>query len=184
MLTIAVDCATQAPVAYWGAPRAEKDAWDRALVLHWLACLQGRLDASSLVLAVMRGEPRAKERARFSARSGRWFTPDRTRGAEADLSFVFSQALQRRPALLGPVAVASVFQFSATQAQPDADNCVKLLWDAATKAGVWQDDRQVRQHVTFTGWDAADPRTVVAIAPCAVLRGDGPPARRARKKAR
>lgn len=151
--------------------RPPVDALDRALVLRYLDLLGADLAPATLVLVTIRGVPQTWERAGYNRQTGRFYTPARTRQAESDLLLLFRLALHRRPPLAGHVAIVTAFAFAGDQHRPDVDNCTKLVMDAATKAGVWTDDRQVRNGAPLSGWDPDDPRTVVGIAPCRLLVG-------------
>jgi len=79
----------------------------------------------------------------------------------------------KKPPLTGPLSVHILFIFARLKKPkhekhivfPDCDNLLKNLWDALTKAGVWQDDSQVwsvcAQKKYCEGVDT--PRTEIII---------------------
>lgn len=138
-----------------------------SLARHALGALLREHVPERMVVATIPGPPRPKGRPRFDPRSGRAYTPARTRGAEAALLLALKSALRGRR-FDGEVAVAVVFVLP-NRRRVDADNLVKTVMDAATKAGAWGDDSQVTAATQLLELDAAWPRTVVAMA-------DRPPA--------
>lgn len=108
------------------------------------------------------GPPQAWQRAgMFGGR--RHYTPKETRKAEKDLATLFKATIADRPWLTN-IAIVAVF-FFADRRRRDADNCMKLVMDAATKAHVWHDDSQVTAQAAFVEFDPARPRTVIALSP-------------------
>jgi len=124
-------------------------------------CAIGGAGEGALTL-VHPGTPVPKERPR-AGRGGHFYTPERTRRAEVALERAF-RAIRDRRCFHDTVAIVAVF-FVATLQRKDADNCLKLCMDAATKAGVWIDDSQVKAQAVFFELDVVQPRTVVAICP-------------------
>lgn len=118
--------------------------------------------SEELLTLVHPGTPVAKERPRAS-RDGHFYTPGKTRRAEIDLARTFRLARGRRR-FHDTVAIVAVF-FVPTLQRKDADNCLKLCMDAATKSGVWVDDSQVKAQAVFFELDVINPRTVIAICP-------------------
>lgn len=116
-----------------------------------------------MVVFVHEGAPVSKSRARWNRKQGRFYTPEKTQTAEEAMSWSFTTAVRERP-WSGNVALAAVF-FRPNQQRIDADNLMKLVLDAGTKAGAWSDDSQVTHQVSVIELDAARPRTVVALAP-------------------
>lgn len=110
------------------------------------------------------GTPLPKERARAGPHG--FYTPTKTRHAEGLLTRAFrlARSTDRVRRFHDTVAIVAVF-FVPTFQRKDADNCLKLVMDAATKAGVWIDDSQVKAHAVFFELDALNPRTVIAICP-------------------
>ncbi|PVE25404.1 RusA family crossover junction endodeoxyribonuclease [Microvirga sp. KLBC 81] len=105
------------------------------------------------------GEPVGKGRPRFSTKSGRAFTPSKTRSYEAQLKYAAQQAMGERAPLDGPLSVRVVASFPVPQSfskkkrelalvhvlrptkVPDCDNLLKTL-DALNEV-VWRDDKQI-----------------------------------------
>jgi Holliday junction resolvase RusA-like endonuclease len=111
------------------------------------------------------GTPIPKERARAGG-NGIFYTPQRTRDAQEQLGYTFRKAARAigHRLFTDTVAIVAVFYVPTYQAK-DTDNCMKLVMDAATKAKVWADDRQVKAQAVFFEFDSRSPRTVVAICP-------------------
>lgn len=111
------------------------------------------------------GAPRGKERARFSSKTGRFYTPDKTRAHEGGIAWAAKVAMRGRPPIKGPVAVTvlaiipvPVSWSKKRQAgallgaihptgKPDLDNIAKGL-DALNKI-VWRDDSQIVEGRIF-----------------------------------
>lgn len=118
--------------------------------------------APDVLTAVHLGVPVPKERARQGPHG--FYTPTRTKDAQQALAWTLRQARGRRAGFTDTVAIVAVFYVPSFQ-RKDTDNCMKLVMDAATKAGVWRDDSQVRAEAVFFEYDERAPRTVVAICP-------------------
>lgn len=130
-----------------------------------LAAIRGgrQGDDAWVVAFVHPGDPASKARPRFSFRTKRTYTPARTVRAEDALADAFREAFVDEP-LVGNVAIAAVF-YRPNHQRIDADNLMKLVLDAATKAEVWLDDSQVTAQASVVEFDAAEPRTVIAVGP-------------------
>lgn len=102
-------------------------------------------------------EPVGKDRPRYSAKTGRMYTPSRTANAE---KFIAAKILlvTRAHVFDGPVGVTVFAAKKRPQrlcrkkdpsgmiwrtTKPDADNVLKLVCDAITKSGVIKDDAQI-----------------------------------------
>lgn len=106
---------------------------------------------------VIPGNPVPKARARRNSRTGHWWTPS----AEAELAVSLELLQYRRWFTRHPVAVDLVFHTQGRTS--DVDNLIKLVLDAATKADVWNDDRQVMKISARLVRDAEVPRTEITI---------------------
>lgn len=137
-----------------GADRARASAEDRYRAMDMLKAV-GAID-HDLNVYVHEGEPASKARARVV--KGHAYTPAKTAAAQRSLADRFGGLV-----FDGNVAVACVFHRGNRQ-RIDIDNLVKLVLDAATQAGVWQDDSQVTAVVGILEHDRDFPRTVVAFA--------------------
>ena len=137
---------------------------DRDLALARLRALTGGELPQPILVLVHEGQPISKGRPRFGGRGGHPFTPKRTRDAERDLAWALAKARGPVKTLTGPVAMVAMF-YMPTRRRTDADNCVKLLADSATKAHVWADDSQIRAQTIVMELDRDHPRTVVALCP-------------------
>lgn len=131
--------------------------------LALLKAVQGGYYMDHCFAFVHQGEPVSKARARFT-RSGRAYTPEKTETAEMALSWSFKESMQNRPTYQSNVAVAAIF-FRPNRQRIDGDNLMKLVLDAATKAGVWVDDCQVTTQAAVVELDEENPRTIIAIGP-------------------
>ena len=117
-------------------------------------------DDDALIALVHPGEPVSKARARFT-RHGHAYTPQRTSASEQSLAYAFRGVTKGRT-LEGNIAIVAVF-YRATYQRVDADNLMKLVMDAATKARVWNDDSQVTAQAAVIELDHENPRTVIAL---------------------
>jgi Holliday junction resolvase RusA-like endonuclease len=122
-------------------------------------------DDSWISAFVHAGAPHSKARPRWSPKNGRTYTPTETAQAERSLAKRFERSFQGR-VLEGNVAIAAVF-YRPNHQRIDADNLMKLVLDAGTKAGAWLDDSQITAQACVVEVDAANPRTVIAIGPTA-----------------
>jgi Holliday junction resolvase RusA-like endonuclease len=140
-------------------PQPARDQ-DRELAVAYLRAILAHTPGR-VVYFVHHGPPVAKERAR-KGKGRHHYTPAKTRLAERDLAWRWGGALGgfRFP---GAVAVVAVF-YLPTRRRWDADNGMKLLLDAGTKAGAWADDCQVTTQAAFVALDRERPRTVVIAA--------------------
>ena len=107
------------------------------------------------------GSPVSKERAR-QGRNGRFYTPSKTRNAEA---VVVAYVRQCNPGL--QVDEVSLFRVNvvfhtATRRRRDIDNMLKLLLDALNGV-VWHDDSQVRDVSMKLEQNSDNPRTVFSV---------------------
>jgi hypothetical protein len=101
------------------------------------------------------GEPTSK----CGARQFREVSPRlATTAAEERLTTWF----RGKDPLLGNVALAAIFYRSNRQ-RIDVDNLLKVVLDAATKAGLWQDDCQVTALMGLVEYDPDRPRTIIAF---------------------
>jgi Holliday junction resolvase RusA-like endonuclease len=143
-------------------------------------CVRG--DVSSVAF-VHPGEPVSKARARFNFKTRSAYTPAKTAQAEKSLAWAFAAALGGLE-LRSNVAVAVIF-YRQNRKRTDTDNLMKLVMDAATKAGAWDDDSQVTAQAVLLELDAENPRTVIALGPIesTMGRGDCAPTRRRKKAA-
>lgn len=129
----------------------------------------------AVVRVVHEGQPERKQRPRFGR--GRAFTPEQTERAETALAWAIRAQLHGRM-FTGNVAVLATFYRSNRQ-RIDADNLMKLVLDAGTRAGAWRDDCQVTLQLAALELDALHPRTELVIAECAsTLKRDGNPRRK------
>jgi Holliday junction resolvase RusA-like endonuclease len=118
---------------------------------------------------VIPGEPPSKGRPRATIRNGRiqTYTPAETRKAETRLAW----QLKRLGHHTGPVALALVF-YRSTRRRVDLDNLQKAVLDAATTAGTWDDDSQVKAMASLLMHDPAEPRIIIAIGQAAKQLSD------------
>lgn len=135
-----------------------EEAFDR------LRGLVGDQDPDQMIGLVHPGAPVSKARARWHQKSRRFYTPGHSAEAQEALAWRFRDLLQSKPPFLGPVAIVAIFYRPNFQ-RIDIDNLMKLVMDAATKAGVWRDDCQVAAQAALMEMDKVNPRTVVALCP-------------------
>jgi Holliday junction resolvase RusA-like endonuclease len=110
------------------------------------------------------GTPIPKARARWSPKSGSWYTPSTTKVAEEAVAWCFKQALGRRPPFRDTVAIVALF-YVPTLRRKDTDNLMKLLMDAGNQSRIWKDDADVIAQAVFLELDRERPRTIVAVWP-------------------
>lgn len=109
------------------------------------------------------GPPQPKERAR-PGRSGRFYTPDRTRLYQAHARSRASVARMAHPApwpLDGTYRVEFAMYFGDRRRR-DVDNVIKGVLDAANGV-LWKDDSQVGELVVRRGLDRDRPRVEVRV---------------------
>lgn len=131
--------------------------WDR--VCSILAAVAPK--ASEVVMLTIPGDPKSKARPRVNPRGGVWTD---SAAEEEAVAMRLRVARGSTPSMTDGVAFAAVF-FRNTRQRRDVDNMLKLVLDAATKAGIWVDDRQVVALIAVEEWDAKHPRTLAAWAP-------------------
>lgn len=146
-------------------PQGSARAFHLDPVLELLSAIRkGRVGNDSFQIAFVHdGDPASKARARYG-RGGHTYTPARTVAAQDALSTMFRVALDGAPPLEGNIAIAAVF-YRPNHQRIDADNLMKLVLDAATKARVWLDDSQVTAQASVIEFDAEKPRTLIALGP-------------------
>ena len=136
---------------------------DYAIGLDVLRRLVGPdADIGRLVFFVVSGDPKSKGRPRFDRR-GHAYTPKETALNEARMAREFRQALGGVK-FEESVAIAAVF-FRPNYQRIDADNMMKLVLDAGTKAEAWIDDCYITAQSSYVELDRASPRTLVVLAP-------------------
>lgn len=142
----------------------EIDDDDRTYVLGKLRGLAGAATAEKAMrCVVIPGAPVSKSRARYSRIRGSFYTPRDTAAAEDVVATLIRRAASGEP-FQSPVAMVAVF-YRPNHQRIDADNLMKLIMDAATKAHLWADDCHVTALASFIELDRARPRTIVAWCP-------------------
>ena len=134
---------------------------DAKRIIRVVRGLVGDYDWQRLLFVTHEGVPVSKARARWSRKSGRFYTPSKTVGAELSVASRINRSLKGEP-FVGSVAVVAVF-FRPNFQRIDADNLMKLVMDAATKAGAWKDDCYVMAQASYVEFDPRHPRTLIAI---------------------
>lgn len=106
------------------------------------------------------GKPVSKERPRFNTKTGRAYTPGKTKDAEEVVRWHAKLAGLKvdRHSLF---SVDFVF-FCEGQRKRDNDNMQKLVQDALNKI-VWWDDSQVRRSSVDVIYGSSQPRSVITI---------------------
>lgn len=133
-------------------------------VLGRLRGLIGEQDPAQMIAFVHQGAPASKARARWSPKAKNFYTPDRTADAQKALEWSFRAQIRGKAPAVCSVAIVAVF-YRPNRQRIDADNLMKLVMDAATKAGVWRDDCQVAAQAALVELDPDQPRTVIAFCP-------------------
>ncbi len=140
---------------------------DYALALDAIRRLiGGDVDPERMVFFTHPGAPVAKSRARWMRLKGggvRTYTPTATSTAEEALAWKFKTTLRGEP-FVGPTAIAAIF-FRPNYQRIDADNLMKLVLDAGTKAGAWIDDSHITALASWIELDVENPRTLVVLCP-------------------
>lgn len=112
------------------------------------------------------GPPVAWERAGYNAKTGKYFTREKTRGYEKQVGLFCLQAMQRagvRQQVPGEWALEITAWRPPTvgkQRRGDIDNCAKSVLDALNKL-LYADDAQVTELHVFMCVDAKAPRLEV-----------------------
>lgn len=138
------------------------------------ACVVGLLEsicdpAARIVMVVHEGEPIPLARARVGRRGG--YNPARTEAALEALAWSLRAALPGPP-VKGPVSLAAIFHWESSH-EADVDNLLKLVMDAAQRAQVYVNDRQVVTVAALKAPAHGRPRTVIGFAVPAVEVEDG-----------
>jgi Holliday junction resolvase RusA-like endonuclease len=111
------------------------------------------------------GPPQPKERAR-KGKSGKWYTPERTRRYEAHvhtcaLAGVSPQARERCFAA-ERIELLSLLVFFPDGRRRDGDNVAKAIQDALNGV-LWVDDSRIRQLSVTKSVDPSNPRVDVQV---------------------
>jgi crossover junction endodeoxyribonuclease RusA len=111
------------------------------------------------VVLELPGRPVAKERPRFNKKTGRVFTPKRTRDFEGLIQLA---ALSQRVAPLEGDLEMEVCLYLPDKRRRDLDNLLKTLMDGGNGC-LYHDDSQVTRIVVEKHVDRERPRTRVAV---------------------
>ena len=126
---------------------------------------------------VVLGRPVAQGRPRATrhGRGVRMFDPARSHAAKKRIALLLIAEWVDGEAPRGPLELHAQFYFSRTRQdalgdkwfarRPDLDNLIKLVTDAAERAGVIYDDSRVVRYSDNTGkfLTSGEPRTVVEL---------------------
>lgn len=129
---------------------------------------------SEPVIITLAGEPKGKGRPRFVRKTGRAFTPEKTRTYEAALRYTAQETMAGRELLEGALIVNVDARFAIPQSwskkrkaeaywhtgRPDADNLLKTL--DSLNGVVWLDDAQIA-HVVIRKQYASAPMLVITV---------------------
>ena len=111
------------------------------------------------LLCVVSGDPIPKERPRWNGRMT--YTPARTRAREQAIA-TGVQPFIRESGHAEHYRVELRF-YRKTKRSVDLDNLQKLVMDALTAGGVWENDNQVTKMCGEMQWSDPNPRTVIAV---------------------
>lgn len=126
-----------------------------ALVLAAAGCP----DPAAATVVSIPGIPRSKARPRFG-RNGHTFSDPKQVANEKYLAGALRPHFPKP--LTGNLAVVCLF-FRHNRQTVDADNLLKQILDAGTKARCWEDDKQITAVTGITNLDKENPRTVIAV---------------------
>jgi crossover junction endodeoxyribonuclease RusA len=128
----------------------------------------GAVPDDGLVLSYLRAIAHGVDQpARWFVREGVPVTKGRTSWNAEQVALIEAwRAATHGQTFTGNVALVAVF-FRPTRQRIDADNMMKVVMDAGTRARVWRDDSQVTAQASFVEWDPRRPRTLVAV--CATM---------------
>jgi Holliday junction resolvase RusA-like endonuclease len=112
------------------------------------------------------GKPQGKERARRDPRTGRWFTPTKTRRYEGQVRLLASHALAiaglRRTWPMDGRYMLRLRLFFPDARRRDADNVVKAVQDAM-RGVLFTDDHRVGIECPPWEVDRAQPRAEIEV---------------------
>lgn len=115
---------------------------------------------------VVMGKPQGKERARRDPRTGRWFTPTKTRRYEGLVGRIAQAALHlsghRREWPKDGRYMLRLRLYFPDARRRDADNCAKAIQDACTGV-LWDDDHRVGVECPPWEIDRERPRAEVTV---------------------
>ena len=130
------------------------------------------------IIIELAGAPRGKGRPRFSTKTGRAFTPEKTVRYESELKMAAQIAMDGAPLFEGPLQVVihafmpvpsskpRKWQLRALATRelpttkPDPDNIAKMM--DALNLVVWKDDAQIADLIVRKRY-AAEPRLTVLV---------------------
>lgn len=125
-----------------------------------MSVAEGFASRPSFWCVIHEGEPIVKSRARVVRNGSRSYTPDKTRHAQAALAMTLRRSI---PRFTGNVVIVCIFRRPNRQ-RCDVDNLLKLVLDAGTQAGLWEDDSQVTALVGILEHDPDDPRSTICFS--------------------
>lgn len=105
-------------------------------------------------------DPVPKERARRDPRSGRFYTPEKTRAFEAAVGWIGKRHRPGGKLLCGPVEFSALFVCSRVNG--DLSNYVKAVEDGFNET-FWEDDRQVVRYRDVEIKGGKNPRIEIII---------------------
>jgi Holliday junction resolvase RusA-like endonuclease len=112
------------------------------------------------------GKPQSKERARRDPRTGRWFTPSKTRRYEGQAKLLASHALAcaglRKDWPQTAKYMLRLRLYFPDARRRDADNCVKSIQDAM-RGVLFDDDHRVGIECPPWEVDRDNPRAEVEV---------------------
>ena len=121
-----------------------------------------------MISVTLTGNPIPAARAR-AGRGNHFYTPKRYAEYKERLAWALRAAVGDAGPMTGPVQVEAHF-YRQTRGRVDLDNLLKAVLDAATEAGVWVDDSQVRRFTDVSvELGSKEPRAEIMVTePAAV----------------
>lgn len=132
--------------------------------VEWLMTLAGLPSEPDAVLfeAWVDGEPKPKGRPRMNTRTGKAYTPAKTRAYEEFAAYTFRLAMQGSEPIEGDVSMTLEF-YRKDNVRADIDNMIKAVADSANGI-VYDDDKQIVSLQARVVYGSATPGTRVRIS--------------------
>lgn len=116
---------------------------------------------SRSITFLLLGDPVGKQRARYSGRSRRFYTPAKTRRYEVHISYAFIGVNRGRFSVFQPARHVHVHCVFRNGTHPDCDNVLKSVLDGL-QGRAYQNDKSVTGS-TEMSFDPQQPRIEVTV---------------------